>query len=415
MIFTKTFDCGLKMVLKRTPSPVSYSALTIKSGTRNEPQKKSGIAHMTEHMLFKGTARRTPKEISDRLELLGGELNAYTTKEETVIYSAVLKEDTSKAVDLMMEMAFTSAFPENELDKERQVIIDEINMYKDSPSDCIFDDFEKMLYGEHPLARPILGSAASLKKIKSADLKEYTRTNFKPEMMCISITGNITPQRAEKIVSESIRRYVPEGYVPSPAPSPSPAPAGNGLSAGTAFIREISKKNHQTNCIIGTSAYSYYDEERLTLILLSNMLGGPATNSILNQLLRENNALVYTVESIYVPFVDTGSLLIYFGCEKQNTERCIELIYGELEKLRSTPVPDRKLAAAKKQLLGQLAISSDNGEAQALAIGKSMTIFGRIMPDEEVRSKINAISADQLQNAARSLFAPERVSRLIYR
>lgn len=415
MIFTKTFDCGLKMVLKRTPSPVSYSALTIKSGTRNEPQGKSGIAHMTEHMLFKGTARRTPKEISDRLELLGGELNAYTTKEETVIYSAVLKEDTSKAVDLMMEMAFTSSFPENELDKERQVIIDEINMYKDSPSDCIFDDFEKVLYGEHPLARPILGSAASLKKIKSADLKEYTRTNFKPERMCISITGNITPQRAEKIVSDSIRKYIPEGYVPSPTSSPSPGPAESSLSAGTAFIREISKKNHQTNCIIGTSAYSYYDEERLTLILLSNMLGGPATNSILNQLLREKNALVYTVESIYVPFADTGSMLIYFGCEKQNTERCVELIYGELEKLRSTPVPERKLAAAKKQLLGQLAISSDNGEAQALAIGKSMMVFGRIMPDEEVRSKINAISAEQLQNAAHSLFAPERVSRLIYK
>ncbi|MCQ2151836.1 MAG: insulinase family protein [Bacteroidales bacterium] len=413
MIFTKTFDCGLKMVLKRTPSPVSYSALTIKSGTRNEPKGKSGIAHMTEHMLFKGTARRNPQEISDRLELLGGELNAYTTKEETVIYSAVLKEDTSKAVDLMMEMAFTSSFLENELDKERQVIIDEINMYKDSPSDCIFDDFEKMLYGEHPLARPILGSAASLRKIRSADLKAYTRTNFRPETMCISITGNITPQRAEKIVAESIRRYVPDGYEPSPASSP--ALEGGSLSAGTAFISEISKKNHQTNCIIGTSAYSYYDEDRLTLILLSNMLGGPATNSILNQLLREKNALVYTVESIYVPFADTGSMLIYFGCEKQNTERCLELIYGELEKLRSTPVPDKKLAAAKKQLLGQLAISSDNGEAQALAIGKSMTVFGRIMPDEEVRSKINAISADRLQNVARTLFSPERLSRLIYK
>lgn len=413
MIFTKTFDCGLKMVLKRTPSPVSYSALTIKSGTRNEPKGKDGIAHMTEHMLFKGTARRTPQEISDRLELLGGELNAYTTKEETVVYSAVLREDTSKAVDLMMEMAFTSSFAENELDKERQVIIDEINMYKDSPSDCIFDDFEKMLYGEHPLARPILGSAGSLKKIRSADLKAYTWTNFRPETMCISIAGNITPQRAEKIVAESIRRYVPDGYVPSPAPSP--ALEGGSLSAGTAFIREISKKNHQTNCIIGTSAYSYYDEDRLTLILLSNMLGGPATNSILNQMLREKNALVYTVESIYVPFADTGSMLIYFGCEKQNTERCLELIYGELEKLRSTPVPDKKLAAAKKQLLGQLAISSDNGEAQALAIGKSMTVFGRIMPDEEVRSKINAISAEQLQAAARTLFAPERLSRLIYK
>lgn len=413
MIFTKTFDCGLRLVLKRTASPVSYSALTIKSGTRNEPEGKDGIAHMTEHMLFKGTARRTPQEISNRLELLGGELNAYTTKEETVVYSAVLKEDTAKAVDLMMEMAFTSTFPEAELDKERQVVIDEINMYKDSPSDCIFDDFEKMLYEPHPLSRPILGSARSLKKIKSTDLKEYTGTNFKPERMCISITGSITPQRAEKIVNDSIRKYIPEGYVPSEIPIPSAE--GGSRSFGNHFIREISKKNHQVNCIIGTTAFSYYEEDRLTLILLSNLLGGPSTNSILNQLLRERNALVYTVESIYVPFADTGSLLIYFGCEKQNAEKCLELIYGQLEKLSSTQLPEKKLSEAKKQLLGQLAISSDNGESQALAIGKSMTVFGRIMPDEEVRARINGITPERLQAVARFLFVPERMSRLIYR
>ncbi len=413
MIYTKTFDCGLKLVFRKTQSPVSYSALTIKSGTRNEPEGKDGIAHFTEHMLFKGTRKHTPREISDRLELLGGDLNAYTTKEETVVYSAVLKEDTAKAVDLMMEMAFTSTFPENELNKERLVIIDEINMYKDSPSDCIFDDFELMLYGDHPLARPILGSAKSLKKIKSADLKAYTELNFKPERMCISIAGGITPQRAEKIVADSIRRYVPEGYLPS-MPAIPPA-EGGGLAAGRFFRKEISKKNHQANCIIGTSAYSYYEKERLTLILLSNLLGGSSTNSRLNQLLRERNALVYNVESMYVPFADTGSFLIYFGCEKQNTQRCIELIDKQLEELRTTPLSERELAAAKKQLLGQLAISSDNGEAQALAIGKSMTVFGRIMPDEEVRARINAITADRLRATAAELLAPERLSSLIYK
>lgn len=413
MIFTKTFDCGLKLVLKRTTSPVSYSALTIKSGTRDEPEGKDGIAHMAEHMLFKGTLKRTPREISDRLELLGGELNAYTTKEETVVYSAVLKEDTAKAVDLMMEMAFTSTFPEDELDKERQVVIDEINMYKDSPSDCIFDDFEQMLYGTHPLARPILGTSRSLRKIKSADLKAYVGLNFKPERMCISIVGGITLQRAEKIVADSIRRYVPEGYVPSEVKIPSLN--GGGLSAGEFFRREISKKNHQINCIIGASAPSYYEEERLTVILLSNLLGGPSTNSRLNQLLRERNALVYTVESMYVPFADTGSFLIYFGCEKQNTDKCLELIDNQLDSLRTEPLPEKEIAAAKKQLLGQLAISSDNGEAQALSTGKSITVFGRIMPDDEVRARINAITSRQLQETAARLLATGRLSRLIYK
>ncbi len=412
MFYVKTFECGLQFAFRRTRSQVAYSALAIRSGTRNEPEDRSGIAHMTEHMLFKGTPRRTPQQISNRLEVLGGELNAYTAKEETVLYSTVLKEDAAKAVDLLFELAFTSTYPQKELDKERCVVIDEINMYKDSPSECIFEEFERLLFGESPLARPILGTAKSLRSIDSAALQAYVRKNFLPENMCISLVGNFTPQRAEKIVRQVVEKYIPAGYRPAPQPA---RPATAALSSGERFTREVAKKNHQINCIIGTTAFSYYDERRMELILLANLLGGPGANSRLNQKLREKNALVYAIDASYTQFADNGSFLIYFGCEKGNLERCIALVHDELAALRDKPLSDRALRTAKKQLLGQLAVSSDNGEAQALAMAKSMLVFGEIMSDDEVRRRINAITAASLQQVAVDVLSEERLSTLIFR
>ena len=219
MVHTKTFDCGLQFAFRRTRSQVAYCALGIRSGTRNEPEAFSGIAHMTEHMLFKGTQKRTPRQISNRLENLGGELNAYTAKEETVLYSTVLREDTVKAVDLLFELAFASTYPQKELDKERCVVIDEINMYKDSPSECIFEEFERLLFGPSPLARPILGTTRSLRKIDSDALQAYVRDNFRPENMCIAIVGNLTPQRAERIALQAAGKYIPAGYRPAALPA----------------------------------------------------------------------------------------------------------------------------------------------------------------------------------------------------
>ncbi|MBR1538168.1 MAG: insulinase family protein [Bacteroidales bacterium] len=412
MIHTKTFDCGLQFAFRRTRSQVAYCALAIRSGTRNEPEAFSGIAHMTEHMLFKGTARRTPQQISNRLEMLGGELNAYTAKEETVLYSTVLREDTAKAVDLLFELAFTSTYPQKELDKERCVVIDEINMYKDAPSECIFEEFERMLFEPSPLARPILGSTRSLKKIDSTSLQAYVRENFRPENMCIAIVGNLTPQRAGKIALQAVAKYIPADYRPAAA-SARPEPAA--LSASPHFQKEVAKKNHQVNCIIGTTAFSYYDPRRMDLILLANLLGGPGANSRLNQRLREKNALVYAIDASFTQYSDSGSLLIYFGCEKQNLERCITLVREEIVRLREKPLADSALRAAKKQLLGQLAVSSDNGEAQALAMAKSMLVFGEVMPDEEVRRRIEAITPGSLQDVARDVLADERLSTLIFK
>ena len=412
MIYTKTFDCGLQFAFRRTRSQVAYSALAIRSGTRNEPEALSGIAHMTEHMLFKGTVRRTPQQISNRLESLGGELNAYTAKEETVLYSTVLKEDAAKAVDLLFELAFTSTFPQKELDKERCVVIDEINMYKDSPSECIFEEFERMLFAPSPLERSILGTTKSLRKIDSAALQTYVRENFRPDNMCISIVGNLTPQRAERIALATVAKYIPSDYRPAAAPrfgtSASLAPA-------PVFFKEVAKKNHQINCIIGTTAYPYYDERRMELILLANLLGGPSANSRLNQRLREKNALVYAVDASYTQFADNGSLMIYFGCEKPNLQRCIDLVHAELSSLRERPLTERALRAAKKQLLGQLAVSADNGEAQALAMAKSMLVFGEIMSDDEVRRRINAITSEGLRAVAAEVLAQDRLSTLIFK
>jgi predicted Zn-dependent peptidase len=413
MIFTKTFESGLQFAFRRTRSQVAYSALAIQSGTRNEPEALSGIAHMTEHMLFKGTLKRTPQQISNRLEMLGGELNAYTAKEETVLYSTVLKEDTAKAVDLLFELAFTSTFPQKELDKERCVVIDEINMYKDSPSECIFEEFERLLFGPSPLARSILGTTKSLKKIDSEALRDYVGQGFRPENMCIAIVGNLTPQRAEKIARQAAAKYIPADYVPAARPARPAVPAE--LPVPPRFEKEVAKKNHQINCIIGTTAYSYYDERRMEMVLLANLLGGPGANSRLNQQLREKNALVYAIDASFTQFADNGSLMIYFGCEKPNLDRCISLVHGELAALRDKPLSERALRAAKKQLLGQLAVASDNGESQALSMAKSMLVFGDILSDEEVRRRIDAITAESLQRVAASVLAEERLSTLIFK
>ena len=413
MIYTRTFESGLQFAFRRSRSQVAYAALAIKSGTRNEPEAFSGIAHMTEHMLFKGTAKRTPQQISNRLEMLGGELNAYTAKEETVIYSTVLKEDTAKAVDLLFELAYTSTFPQKELDKERCVVIDEINMYKDSPSECIFEEFEQMLFSPSPLARPILGTTRSLKKIDSQALLDYVRENFRPENMCIAIVGNLTPQRAERIARAAAAKYIPADYVPASRPVRPTVPAE--LPAPPRFEKEVAKKNHQVNCIIGTTAYSFYDERRMELILLANLLGGPSANSRLNQQLREKNALVYAIDASFTQFADAGSLMIYFGCEKENVSRCIQLVHQELASLRDKPLSEKALRTARKQLLGQLAVASDNGESQALSMAKSMLVFGEILSDEEVRRRIEAITPQSLQQVASAVLAEDRLSTLIFK
>ena len=476
-------------------------------GTRNEEPAYNGLAHLNEHMLFKGTEKRGAASINNLLENVGGELNAYTTKEETVVHATVLKEDLRRAVELLLELLFTSTYPDKELLKEREVVYEEIISYKDSPADSIYEDFECRLFEGHPLQYPILGTRKTLSRIESSTLKEYLHKWFIPDNMAISVVADMEESQVVKIVERALRKYCPGQHCDIIREStPQPLVAGTagfgtagfgtagggtaggvGTSCGTAgfgaagggtapgagtsccgmvcgrtagggtvgggtapgggtscggtvggctaggdtaadgatplawtpvppFRIEINKKHHQAHCIIGTRAYSYTQErERLALALLANILGGPAMNARLNTVLREKNALVYTVEACFNPYSDTGLFTIYFGCDKPLVERSLRLVRKELERVIEAPLSSRALANAKKQLLGQLAIASDNSEAQCLSMGKSMMIFGYIEPMETTRSKIESLTSSELQRVAQEILAWDNLSILIYK
>ena len=399
-------------------------------GTRNEEPAYNGLAHLNEHMLFKGTEKRGAASINNLLENVGGELNAYTTKEETVVHATVLKEDLRRAVELLLELLFTSTYPDKELLKEREVVYEEIISYKDSPADSIYEDFECRLFEGHPLQYPILGTRKTLSRIESSTLKEYLHKWFVPDNMAISVVADMEESQVVKIVERALRKYCPGQHcdiIRESTPQPLVVgTAGGRTAAGEAapldwtpvppFRIEINKKHHQAHCIIGTRAYSYTQErERLALALLANILGGPAMNARLNTVLREKNALVYTVEACFNPYSDTGLFTIYFGCDKPLVERSLRLVRKELERVIEAPLSSRALANAKKQLLGQLAIASDNSEAQCLSMGKSMMIFGYIEPMETTRAKIESLTAAELQRVAQEILAWDNLSILIYK
>ena len=420
----------MKFSFKRVTSPVAVCAVSTMVGTRNEEPAYNGLAHLNEHMLFKGTEKRGAASINNLLENVGGELNAYTTKEETVVHATVLKEDLRRAVELLLELLFTSTYPDKELLKEREVVYEEIISYKDSPADSIYEDFECRLFEGHPLQYPILGTRKTLSRIESSTLKEYLHKWFVPDNMAISVVADMEESQVVKIVERALRKYCPGQHcdiIRESTPQPLVVgTAGGRTAAGEAapldwtpvppFRIEINKKHHQAHCIIGTRAYSYTQErERLALALLANILGGPAMNARLNTVLREKNALVYTVEACFNPYSDTGLFTIYFGCDKPLVERSLRLVRKELERVIEAPLSSRALANAKKQLLGQLAIASDNSEAQCLSMGKSMMIFGYIEPMETTRAKIESLTAAELQRVAQEILAWDNLSILIYK
>lgn len=407
MITGKT-ECGIRYAVKRSGSAVAYCSLGITCGTRSETGFHSGIAHFTEHTLFKGTAHKKSSVINGYLDKLGGELNAYTTKEEIVLHATVLKEDLMKASSLLMEIATSATFPENEVNTERGVVIDEIKSYKDNPAEDIYDRFEEKLFAGHPLTNPILGSVKSVKEITSEELRRFVKEKFVPEAMAFTIVADIDEKRMEAGLLKLAGKFFADFR-----------PSGNGLvrparvELCNVFDEMISRKTHEANAVVGGYAPSLYEEKkRLATVLLSNILAGPAMNSILNSILREKHGWVYGVESSYTQYADTGILAISLGCEKENLDRCLAAIDKEILKLQTQELTERKLNAAKKQLLGQLAISSDNGEAQCLSMGKSLLAYDKVWTGAETRNQIEGITSGQIMEMACRIFAPGKTSRL---
>lgn len=402
-------DSGLQYAVRKSGSAVGYCALSIRCGTRDEEGYHNGIAHFVEHTIFKGTSRKSASVINGYLDRLGGELNAFTTKEEIVFHATVLKEDLGKAASLLFELVTDAIFPEHEVNTEKGVVIDEIHSYKDTPSEDIYDRFEEMLFKGHPLSGPILGTTASVKKISREELLKFVKEKFVPQRMAFTIVADIEEKKMEKDVLKLIDKFFKdkeqELQVHTNHATPKPEQ----------FDKTVSKRNHQANCIIGGLAPSLYQEkERLATVLLCNILGGPASNSILNSILREKNGWVYGVECSYTQFADTGMVAITLGCDKVNLEKCLKAIDKETAKLQNELLTDRKIKSAKKQLLGQLAISSDNGETQCLSMGKGLLAYGKITGGKETRELIEGISAEDVREMARKIFAPENLSRLIY-
>lgn len=402
-------DCGIRYAVKRSGSAVAYCSLGIACGTRYEQGFHSGIAHFTEHTLFKGTEHKSSSVINGYLDRLGGELNAYTTKEEIVLHATILKEDLSKASSLLMEIATEATFPDNEVNTERGVVIDEIKSYKDSPSEDVYDRFEEKLFRGHSLSMPILGTPQSVRATSAEELRRFYKEKFVPGSMVFTIVADIDEKRMEADLLRTFNKFFSgSGMISGELTRP------ESVTLDNVFDEVINKRNHEANAVIGGYAPSLYEEkERIATSLMSNILGGPAMNSILNDILREKHGWVYGVESSYTQYSDTGIMAISLGCERENTEKCIDAVRREITKFQDNALTDRKLRAAKKQFLGQIAISSDNGESQCLSMGKSLLAYGKVASAEEIKREIEAVSADMIRDMACRIFAPDRTSCLI--
>ena len=400
-----TLSNGLRIIHEPSSSKVAYCGFAVDAGTRDEAENEQGMAHFVEHLIFKGTRKRKAWHILNRMENVGGDLNAYTNKEETVIYSAFLTEHFGRALELLADIVFHSTFPQNEIEKETEVIIDEIRSYEDTPSELIFDDFEDMIFRNHPLGRNILGRPDLLKKFRSEDAMAFTSRFYQPSNMVFFVLGDFNFQKIVRQVEKLLvdlplvtvenQRTIPPLYVPEQL--------------------VVHKETHQAHVMIGSRGYNAYDDKRTALYLLNNILGGPGMNSRLNVSLRERRGLVYTVESNLTSYTDTGAFCIYFGTDPEDVDTCLKLTYKELKRMRDVKMTSSQLMAAKKQLIGQIGVASDNNENNALGMAKTFLHYNKYESSESVFRRIEALTAEGLLEVANEMFAEEYLSTLIYR
>ena len=452
---TYTLDNGLRIIHLPSDSKVVYCGYQINAGTRNEEPGEEGLAHFCEHVTFKGTERRKAWHILNCLESVGGDLNAYTNKEGTVYYSAILKEHIARAVDLLSDIVFHSVYPQAEIDKEVEVICDEIESYNDSPAELIYDEFENILFKGSPLGHNILGTAEQVRSFKTEDALRFTRKLYRPDNAIFFAYGDIDFKKLVKLLKtlnfeHGTLNFMNSKTSETPAETlnlelgtlnfmnskTSETPAAE-MEAGDANHKVQSsmfkvqskevqskvagqtivmqKNTHQAHVMIGTRAYDVNDDRRMPLYLLNNMLGGPGMNAKLNLALREHNGLVYTVESTMVAYGDTGTWSIYFGCDEHDVKRCLRLVRKELDKFMQKPLSDAQLKAAKKQIKGQIGVACDNRENFALDFGKSFLHYGWEKNVDRLYEQVDAITAAQIQAVAQELFDKDRLTTLIFK
>lgn len=399
-----TLDNGLRIIHLPNTSKIAYCGYQIKAGTRNEKPGDEGLAHFCEHVTFKGTQTHTSTAIINKLESVGGDLNAFTNKEDTVFYSAIPVEHFAKAVDVLSDIVFYSIFPQAEIDKEVEVICDEIESYNDSPAELIYDEFENLVFKGHPLGHNILGSADRVRSFATADAMRFTQQYYRPDNAIFFVYGNIDFKRLVKTLEKLTPKQQQESL------------ADEAKEVANGRLPELTILNHDTHqahVMIGNRAYSATHPLRIPLYLLNNMLGGPGMNARLNVILRERRGLVYSVESSMVCYGDTGLWAVYFGCDPHDVNRCVRLVKSEFKRLMEKPLSEKTLAAAKKQIKGQLAVACDNNENFAIDFGKSFLHFGDEKDIEKLYQKIDAVTAEQIQQVAKEIFDKDTLATLV--
>ena len=408
---THTLDNGLRIIHLPSDSKVVYCGYQINAGTRDEEPGEEGLAHFCEHVTFKGTERRKAWHILNCLESVGGDLNAYTNKEGTVYYSAILKEHIARAVDLLSDIVFHSGYPQAEIDKEVEVICDEIESYNDSPAELIYDEFENILFKDSSLGHNILGTAEQVRSFTTEDALRFTRKLYRPDNAIFFAYGDIDFKKLVKLVGRALADDDSGKLAAEKLPKNYPS-VGEEIAGQTIVMQ---KNTHQAHVMIGTRAYDVNDDRRMPLYLLNNILGGPGMNAKLNLALREHNGLVYTVESTMVAYGDTGTWSIYFGCDEHDIKRCLRLVRKELDRMMEKPLSDSQLKAAKKQIKGQIGVACDNRENFALDFGKSFLHYGWEKNVDCLYEQVEAITSQQIQDVARELFDKNRLITLIFK
>ena len=418
---TYTLDNGLRIIHLPSDSKVVYCGYQINAGTRNEEPGEEGLAHFCEHVTFKGTERRKAWHILNCLESVGGDLNAYTNKEGTVYYSAILKEHIARAVDLLTDIVFHSVYPQAEIDKEVEVICDEIESYNDSPAELIYDEFENIIFKGSQLGHNILGTAEQVRSFKTEDALRFTRKLYRPDNAIFFAYGDIDFKKLVRLLKKSFlseERRVKSEKFNSPEAQTQFNIQHSTFNTQHSFEGQtivMQKNTHQAHVMIGTRAYDVNDSRRMPLYLLNNMLGGPGMNAKLNLALREHNGLVYTVESTMVAYGDTGIWSIYFGCDEHDVKRCLRLVRKELDKFMQKPLSEAQLKAAKKQIKGQVGVACDNRENFALDFGKSFLHYGWEKNVDRLYEQVDEITTEQIQAVAQELFDKDRLTTLIFR